>query len=140
MIGTTSSGWTIIRLSYREHDNPREERTHSPAVNQCPSLTRFLFQDGISTTRSFEPLGTHWQPSRDSRERSGASSSWSSSTSLGSLQASSPSFTFTWHVEQAATPPQACSKSRPLPSAISTMLPGNPVSPYGMWLGSTVTV
>src|SRR5437763_1908055 len=74
-------------------------------AGQCPSLTMLRFQAGISTTSSGTvPLGMHWQASRDSVVTPRAVSTMSSSSSVGSLQDSSPCCTMTWQVEQAQTP------------------------------------
>ncbi len=91
-----------------------------------PSFTRFRFQAGISTTTSVLPSGMHWQERRDCSVRPGASSSMSSSSSEDSLQVSSPCLTTTWQVEQAAKPPQACSRAMSLRSAQSRIEPGSP--------------
>jgi hypothetical protein len=44
-----------------------------------------------------------------------------------------------WQVEHALTPPQAWSISMPWAKAMSKMLPGKPVTPYGIFSGSTST-
>src|SRR6266496_2810363 len=89
---------------------------------------------------SVVPSGTVWQPSRDFGVIPGASSSSSNSASVASLQDSRPSFTMTWHVEQAQTPPQAWSRPILKPSEMSRMLPGRPLWPYGSFSGSTSIV
>src|SRR6266566_5333608 len=89
---------------------------------------------------SVVPSGTVWQPRRDFGVMPGASSSSSNSASVASLQDSRPSFTMTWHVEQAQTPPQAWSRPILKPSEMSRMLPGRPLWPYGIFSGSTSIV
>src|SRR3977135_4159178 len=84
--------------------------------------------------------GMVWQPRRDFGVVAGASSSSSSSASVASLQDSSPSFTITWQVEQAQTPPHAWSRPALTPSEMSRMLPGMPLCPYGILSGSTSMV
>src|ERR1700727_2632713 len=84
---------------------------------------------------SLVPSGTHWQPRRDFGVTPGASSSWSSSASVASLQDSRPSRTITWQGEQAHTPPQAWSSPALIPSDASRMLPGSPLWAWGNFLG-----
>lgn len=107
---------------------------------QCASRIRLRLQAGISTSISVVPLGTHWHANLDSMVRPRASSSISCSSSLAGLQLSNPFRIITWHVEQAAIPPQAWSMATPAPLAISRRLPGRPVRSYGILAGSTSRV